>query len=78
MRDDPWGPFAGGFTREQLTEERMARLAKQVGEQPGFTALSEAEREVSRTAILKAKTAKPGRVDFRVRLVDVESCDPCG
>lgn len=60
MRDDPWGPFAGGFTREQLTEERMARLAKQVGEQPGFTALSEAEREVSRTAILKAKPRNQG------------------
>jgi len=60
MQDDPWGPFAGGFRREHLTEEHMKQLAKQVGEKPGFTPLSEAERDASRNAILRSKPGNQG------------------
>ncbi len=52
---DPWVPFSGGFRREHLTEERMAKLAKLAEGQPGFTALSEAERDASRYALLSRR-----------------------
>ena len=53
--NDPWGPFAGGFRREQLTEEKIAELAKSASEQPGLTPLSEAERDTNRRAILGSR-----------------------
>jgi len=54
---DPWGPFSGGFRREHLTEEHMARLAKHAEGQPGFTVLSESERDANRYALLDRRRA---------------------
>ena len=52
---DPWAPFRGGFRRDDLTEERMAALARLAADQTGLTALSEAEREASRAALLDGR-----------------------